>query len=181
MENIFISKSDIKRQIKGYIGLRNMATNNGEMETVSKLNKLIEDLNFELRKRTISVTELRIGNLVKLNDGDYHTLGEDVPLNDKNNIWKIKRIDEDGDISIYNEIDNLFEYVNIEDIEGIRLNDELLDKLKVTHNEYFEKGRGVYWFTRHTPHTPIVHLHQLQNIFFALKTYELIVSYLIES
>lgn len=128
----------------------------------------------------VSVTELRIGNLVKLNYEDYHALEEDAPLNDKNNIWTIKRIDEDGDISIYNEIENIFEFVDVKDIEGICLNDELLDEIKVTCNDYLSKGNGVYWFTRHNPHTPIVSLHQFQNIFFALKTYELQVSYLTE-
>jgi hypothetical protein len=129
---------------------------------------------------SVSVMDLRIGNLVKLNDKDYHALEEDGQLNDKNNIWAVKRIDEDGDISIYNKIENLFEYVNIEEVEGINLNDELLDKIKVTTNEYFSKGNGVYWFTRHNPHTPIVYLHQFQNIFHALKTYELLVGSLTE-
>lgn len=43
-----LSKIDIERQIKGYIGLRNMARNHGENETVEKFDKLINDLKLEL-------------------------------------------------------------------------------------------------------------------------------------
>jgi hypothetical protein len=37
------SKLDIERQIKGYIGLRNMARNHGENETVEKFENLINE------------------------------------------------------------------------------------------------------------------------------------------
>ena len=45
-----LSKTDIERQIKGYIGLQNMARNHGENETVEKFDKLINDLKLELEK-----------------------------------------------------------------------------------------------------------------------------------
>lgn len=128
----------------------------------------------------VSVTDLRIGNYVKLNDNYYHDLEEDGYLTPENNIWKIERIDIDGDISIRNEIENLFEYVNINEIEGIILDDELLDKIKIVRNKSFVKGNGVYWYTSNSPYTPILYLHQLQNLYFHLKSYELNTSYLIE-
>lgn len=71
---------------------------------------------------------LMIKSLVKLNDESYHDLEHDGVLNDKNNIWIVKKIDEDGDINIYNEIENLFEFSNIEDIEPIPLTEEWLLK-----------------------------------------------------
>jgi len=45
-----LSKIDIERQIKGYIGLRNMARNHGENNTVEKFDKLINDLKLKLEK-----------------------------------------------------------------------------------------------------------------------------------
>lgn len=45
-----LSKTDIEQQINGYIGLRNMARNHGEIETVKKYDKLINDLKLYLSK-----------------------------------------------------------------------------------------------------------------------------------
>lgn len=48
--NHSLSKTDIERQIRGYIGLRNMAINHNENETADKFDKLIDDLKIELEK-----------------------------------------------------------------------------------------------------------------------------------
>jgi hypothetical protein len=43
-------KLNIERQIKAYVRLRNMARNHGENETAEKFDKLINELNVELKK-----------------------------------------------------------------------------------------------------------------------------------
>jgi len=80
----------------------------------------------------MKIHEIKIGSLVSLNDKDYHALEEDGHLNDENNIWKIKRIDEDGEVSIYNEIENLSEYSHIEDLKPLRFNENLLRYFNLT-------------------------------------------------
>jgi len=48
-----INKSILEKQIKGYIGLRNLARNHGEIETAEKFDKLIGELKLELEKYTL--------------------------------------------------------------------------------------------------------------------------------
>jgi len=48
--NHSLSKADIERQIKGYIGLRNLAIYHNENEAVENFDKLINDLEMEKSK-----------------------------------------------------------------------------------------------------------------------------------
>lgn len=142
----------------------------------------------------MKVTELRIGNLVRLNFNSYHELEVDGYLNDNNNIWIVKRIEDDGDISIYNKIENLFEFERNENIEPITLTEEWLIRLSfsvITQNSagkrygYVINGifssdlTFVYWTTTKLKgrffrsDLELKHVHQLQNLYFALTNKEL--------
>lgn len=59
------------------------------------------------------------------------------------------------------------------DIRPVFLTDEILIKYNITENNYFYKENGVYWFSGHNPHVPIQYVHQLQNLYFALRQTEL--------
>jgi len=137
----------------------------------------------------IKHTEIRVGNIVKLNYKDYHDLEEDGFLNDKNNIWFINSIKSDGKLEIYNKIENLFEYVNEEQIEGLEISEEILLKcgfdkdedgwLHISYNQedhtesYGIKWNGEYWEYYMFDLTKINYLHQLQNLIFSLTGQEL--------
>lgn len=45
-----LSKSDIERQIKAYIGLKNVAIVHGEKKTAKEFDKLIDELKITLEK-----------------------------------------------------------------------------------------------------------------------------------
>ena len=141
----------------------------------------------------IQPNELRIRSLVKLTYEEYHDLEEDGILNDKNNIFEIRKIDNDGDIEIYNEIENLYEFQHNENIEPIPLTEEWLIKFgfeKIGYNfrkcEDHGYGLGItefiIWFNTYKKTysikainilVEIKTVHRLQNLYFALTGKEL--------
>lgn len=126
--------------------------------------------------------ELRIGNLVKLTYEEYHDLEEDGILNDNNNVFVIRKIDDDGDINIYNEIEGLYEFQHNENLEPIPLTEEWLINFgycKVPNNQinYFIKGHLIWLpndlFICDKNGIVLKYVHQLQNLYFALTGKEL--------
>ena len=133
------------------------------------------------RKIKIAINELRIGSLVKLNDNDYHAI-EDGRLMDEDNIWQIENIDVKGLVGMRNLFDNIFKHVQIGDIEGIWLNDDILRRLEVKYvGPYFVKRDRTFWYTRNNPEIPICGIHNLQNLYFFLKEWDLNMSYLLKN
>lgn len=104
----------------------------------------------------MTTNELRLGNRVLFSD--YSTEFEVIGIH------------ENG-IDVRNE--NEETYIEIDRFEGIRLTDEILKSLDITCNDYFYKGVGVYWFSGHNPHVPIVYLHEFQNLYFCTRQKEL--------
>lgn len=146
----------------------------------------------------IQPNELRIGSLVKLNYEEYHDLEEDGILNDKNNIFEIRKIDNDGDIEIYNEIENLYEFQHNENIEPIPLTEEWLlnfgfeltnDEGDVKYYDFINNSDysivfdhseiALHYNTKNGYYCimydddKLKHVHQLQNLYFCLVGKEL--------
>jgi hypothetical protein len=131
--------------------------------------------------------ELRIGNLVSITDEIKIGLEEEAYLI---NIFEVKRIEEDGYVSVHSEIENLYEYLGIDDIVPIELNIEWLSKMgfkvnRVTKEDnniwrkewsegYFELEEIIsFFFGSPIYSTEIKSVHHLQNIYFALTNEEL--------
>jgi len=129
----------------------------------------------------MDVKELRIGNIISVNDEVKKELEEESYLI---NIFEIKRLEDDGDISVYNTIENLYENLGIHEINPIELNKEWLFKLGFENDfEYEFRKKGVvikyedcleiYEFIFNDNCIEITNVHQLQNLYFALTGTEL--------
>jgi len=143
----------------------------------------------------MKVTELRIGNIVKLNNKDYHAFEDFYPMTDENNIWIIEDIFRSGNLVIYNSLENLYKSCEISDIENIELNKKWLLKLGFSKSErqydYFMREYDFnyrinigfkdisihisekYDYIKGSTHPKTKYLHQLQNLYFALTNEEL--------
>jgi hypothetical protein len=144
----------------------------------------------------MKATELRIGNLVNINEETRIDNTNELPL--INPLFKIERIDEDGEIIIYSEINNLHIHCDLESIQPIPLTEEWLFKfgfhlrdgfsntfkLNIEKHQYdcseitYSEKEGLLRFsngkekgTTLIPH--IKHVHQLQNLYFSLTGEEL--------
>jgi hypothetical protein len=133
-----------------------------------------------MKATELRANELRIGNLVNINEETRIDNTNELPL--INPLFKIERIDEDGEIIIYSEINNLHIHCDLESIQPIPLTEEWLLKFG------FEKKKDVYFIKRGIRLYPIrdlyyrgefpikrdiIFIHQLQNLYFALMGEEL--------
>ena len=141
----------------------------------------------EIMKATeLRANELRIGNLVNINEETRIDNTNELPL--INPLFKIERIDEDGEIIIYSEINNLHIFCDLESIEPIPLTEEWLLKFGFERQENnwktldlhfatigWEKLAGITLsFEKESIYLPhIKYVHQLQNLYFALTGEEL--------
>ena len=151
---------------------------------------------------SVSVTDLRIGNLVKLNNKDFHAFEDFYPMSNDNNIWTIEIIFRDGSITMYNDLENLWKSCEISDIENIELNDKWLLKCGFSKSEkewdYLIREYDIeykinigfkdisihisekYGYIKGSTHPKTKTVHQLQNLYHALTGSDLQISYLTE-
>ena len=144
----------------------------------------------------MKVSELRIGNIVSVNDEVKTRLEEEDYLI---NIFEVDELKGDGDISVYNKIENLYEFLNIDEIEPIELTEYWLLKAGFSAKEYksgyigkdfasgqmtlsfvlcnqFAKGdwNDCYTFDlRDSMFKSLRYVHELQNLYFLLTNSEL--------
>lgn len=135
--------------------------------------------------------ELRIGNLVKLNNKDFHAFEDFYPMSDEKNIWSVECIFRDGSITMYNALENLWKSCEVSDIENIELTEEWLVKFGFYYsddeNEFLElqlmHKTKLYANNSNKFSTVVLKIkeneieiksvHQLQNLYFALTQKEL--------
>ena len=135
----------------------------------------------------IDSRDLRLGNCIKLEYEDFNNYSEDAQIDHNNNIWIVESIRE-YDIWVYNSIENISHTDNTDTFEPIPLTEEILLKCGF---EKIENGWKVIDFicfkiswerlagltltfeneSIYISH--IKHLHQLQNLYFALTNEEL--------
>jgi hypothetical protein len=132
-------------------------------------------------------TELRIKNLVNINELTRIDNTNELPL--INPLFKIERIDEDGEIIIYSEINNLHIHCDLESIQPIPLTEEWLLNFgfkKIGVN--FQLKSFCLWYSSSEicyvwrfmnvweiegRKVCLNNVHQLQNFWFALTGEEL--------
>jgi hypothetical protein len=135
----------------------------------------------------MKANELRIGNLVNINEETRIDNTNELPL--INPLFKIERIDEDGEIIIYSEINNLHIHCDLESIQPITLIEEWLLKFgfELSPNgkyhilagkiliDYDVNNKWVDLVKRVNFNTfiHIEYVHQIQNLYFALTGEEL--------
>jgi len=132
----------------------------------------------------MKANELRRLNLVEISEAEKIRLEEESEII---NIWEVDEIKE-GEISIYNKIENIYETFDFKSIKPIPLNEEWL--LKFGFIFFYSNPRLESFFYNIQSYHPfnlkidrdgdvmfnelnIKYVHQLQNLYFALIMEEL--------
>ena len=119
----------------------------------------------------VAAEELRVGNYVKID-------GKIVIVSD---ISKDYLEGWDHHIGFSPKIDD-FEHCLLDHVEPIELNPGEFEKLgfKLEGTNFFKDDFGVYWVKEEKfeyyqqPHTELKHVHQLQNLYYAIKQEEIV-------
>ena len=137
----------------------------------------------------IQVQELRIDSLVNINEETRIDNTEEHPL--INPLFLIKSIDEDGEITIYSEIENLHITCELEELQPIPLTEQWLKDFgfkkeldnsmvkgdiaifldrRFKTNLFLRDNQENKWFSFNCK---IQYVHQIQNLYFTLVGEEL--------